>query len=101
MKFSDAKECNGWRHLTVGCIRRHRHERNFSGAKSFNDDLSKWYVSSANDMMSTMFSGVKEFNDDISQWDVSGVIDMSAMFSHGACESVQRRPLQVVRIKRK
>ena len=44
--------------------------------------LSKWYVSSANDM-SAMFSGTKEFNGDISQGDVSDVIDMSVMFSGG------------------
>ena len=37
----------------------------FSGVKAFNGDLSKWYVSSANDM-SEMFSGVKVFNGDIS-----------------------------------
>ena len=67
----------------------------FSGVKVFNGDLSKWYVSSANDM-SVMFSGAKALNDDISQWDVSDVIAVGCIRRHRHernvfwCESVQR-----------
>ena len=85
----------------MGCIRRHRHDHNVFWCESVqHGDLSKWYVSSANDM-SAMFSGVKAFNDDISQWDVSGVIDMSAMFSGVKAFNGDLSTIQVVRIQRK
>ena len=38
-------------------------------------DLSKWDVSSVQDM-SRMFSSAESFDNDISEWDVSSVIDM-------------------------
>ena len=52
----------------------------FSGATSFNGDISEWDVSGVTDM-SWMFSGATSFNGDISEWDVLGVTDMSWMFS--------------------
>ena len=52
----------------------------FSGATSFNGDISSWTVSSVTDMGS-MFSGATSFNGDISSWDVSSVTDMGSMFS--------------------
>ena len=52
----------------------------FSGATSFNGDISSWDVSSVTDMGS-MFSGATSFNGDISSWDVSSVTDMGSMFS--------------------
>ena len=51
----------------------------FSGASSFNSDISEWDVSSVTEM-SNMFSGASSFNSDISEWDVSSVTDMSHMF---------------------
>ena len=51
----------------------------FSGAASFNGDISEWDVSGVTDM-SGMFGSATSFNGDISEWDVSGVTDMSQMF---------------------
>ena len=53
----------------------------FSGASSFNGDISEWNVSGVADM-SQMFGYADSFNGDISEWDVSGVADMSYMFSN-------------------
>ncbi|WP_205959915.1 BspA family leucine-rich repeat surface protein [Flammeovirga aprica] len=52
----------------------------FSEATSFNGDLSSWEVSSVTDMTS-MFSGATSFNGDLSEWEVSSVTDMTSMFS--------------------
>ncbi len=52
----------------------------FSGAASFNGDISEWDVSWVTDM-SRMFANAASFNGDISEWDVSGVTDMSDMFA--------------------
>ncbi|MEW7278318.1 BspA family leucine-rich repeat surface protein [Aquimarina sp. 2201CG1-2-11] len=51
----------------------------FSGATSFNGDLSNWDVSNITDM-SHMFNGATSFNSDISSWDTSNVIRMDWMF---------------------
>jgi surface protein len=51
----------------------------FSGATSFNSDISDWDVSNVMHM-SSMFSGATAFNQDISNWDVSNVATMTAMF---------------------
>ena len=51
----------------------------FSGASSFNQDVSKWNVSNVTDM-SFMFYCSSSFNQDVSKWDVSNVTDMSDMF---------------------
>ena len=51
----------------------------FSGASTFNQDLSKWDVSAVTDM-EHMFYGAKAFNQDVSKWDVSKVTDMKFMF---------------------
>ena len=55
----------------------------FAGADSFNGDISPWDVSGVTDM-SGMFAGASSFNGDISPWDVSGVTDMSGMFAFTA-----------------
>ena len=52
----------------------------FSGAASFNGDISEWDISWVTDM-SRMFANAASFNGDISEWDVSGVTDMSDMFA--------------------
>ena len=52
----------------------------FSGATSFNGDISDWDTSSVTDM-SGMFVQVYSFDSDISGWNVSGVTDMRGMFS--------------------
>ena len=51
----------------------------FSGATSFNGDISDWNTSSVTGMES-MFSGATSFNGDISDWNVSSVTDMIEMF---------------------
>ena len=77
----------------------------FSGATSFNGDISDWNVSSVTNMsdmfdgatafdqpldswnvssvtkMNSMFSGATSFNGDISDWNVSSVTKMDGMFS--------------------
>ena len=57
--------------------------RVFANAASFNGDISEWDVSGVTDM-SDMFAGASSFNGDISPWDVSGVTDMSGMFAGAA-----------------
>ena len=52
----------------------------FLGATAFNDDISKWDVSSMQNMFG-MFDDAVLFNGDISKWDVSRVTDMEGMFS--------------------
>ena len=50
----------------------------FSGAKSFNQNISGWDVSSVTDMWQ-MFNGFQmTFNQDLSLWDVSSVIECTA-----------------------
>ena len=51
----------------------------FSYASTFNQDLSKWDVSAATNMV-YMFSDASAFNQDLSKWDVSAVTDMKFMF---------------------
>jgi len=52
----------------------------FSGASSFNADLSGWDVSTITGM-SWMFEGATNFNGNISNWDVSNVLHMRVMFA--------------------
>ena len=52
----------------------------FTGASSFDGDLSDWNVSSVTDM-AYMFKGASSFDGDISDWDVSSVIFMNEMFN--------------------
>ena len=52
----------------------------FSGASSFNGDISEWDVSRVTDM-AYMFNDASSFNGDISDWDVSSVTRMPVMFT--------------------
>merc|ERR1719201_1105437 len=51
----------------------------FSGASTFNQDLSKWDVSKVTAMW-FMFNRASAFNQDLSMWDVSAVTVMLSMF---------------------
>ena len=52
----------------------------FSDATSFNGDISNWDTSSVANM-SNMFNGATSFNGDISGWDTGNVTNMSSMFT--------------------
>jgi surface protein len=61
----------------------------FAGARSMNDDLSQWDVSTITDMRGTFMGlstvgGGMQFNGDISTWDVSNVTSMVDMFHAAA-----------------
>ena len=51
-------------------------EDRFRGKDLFNDDISRWDVSSVHNM----FDDAHTFNRPIGDWDVSNVTDMSFMF---------------------
>ena len=51
----------------------------FSGASSFNGNISGWNVSQV-DNMNSMFNAAADFNQPLSRWNVSQVTDMSRMF---------------------
>ena len=55
----------------------------FSGASSFNGDISGWDVSSVEDM-SGMFDGAASFDQPIGTWNVSSVTDMLSMLDNAA-----------------
>ena len=55
----------------------------FSGATSFNGDISEFNTSKVVDM-SGMFLDASSFNSDIGAWDTSGVVNMSGMFRGAA-----------------
>ena len=55
----------------------------FSGATSFNSDISMWKVSRVT-TMAHMFDGATSFNGDISKWDVSHVQNMDWMLHRTA-----------------
>ena len=77
--FSGATSFNGdisdWNTSSVTGM-----ESMFSGATSFNGDISDWNTSSVTGMES-MFSGATSFNGDISDWNTSSVTGMESMFS--------------------
>jgi surface protein len=51
----------------------------FSRCTVFNEDISRWNISSCEDL-SIMFCDCKKFNQDISQWDVSNVTNVEDIF---------------------
>lgn len=51
----------------------------FSNAKSFNQEIGSWDLSSATDI-SQMFDGAEVFNHNIDNWDVSSVTKMNFIF---------------------
>ena len=57
----------------------------FKYKRDFNDDISKWNVSSVIDMHSMFYE--TPFNGDISKWNVSNVIDMCCMFKRSSFNS--------------
>ena len=60
--------------------------KNLDGIKDKNFDVSRWDVSSVEDM-SYMFMYCKNFNGNLFSWDVSNVTNMTGMF--GGCESFE------------
>ena len=58
-------------------------ENSFHPAVHFDDDISKWDVSSVTNM-DGMFFGAMRFKGDISKWDVSSVVNMGDMFRGAA-----------------
>ncbi|CAJ1958240.1 unnamed protein product [Cylindrotheca closterium] len=54
--------------------------RLFEGQSTFNEDISKWDVSSVTNM-EYLFYRATSFNQDLSLWDVSSVTNMLAMFT--------------------
>ena len=65
----------------------------FIDAKSFNDDISNWDVSSATDM-SRMFAYAKSFDGDLSKWDVS-IKRQQHVWYVPECGILQRRHLAI------
>ena len=51
----------------------------FGGAKSFNQPLDKWNVSSVMNM-EYMFCYAESFNQPLDKWNVSSVVNMDCMF---------------------
>ena len=51
----------------------------FYGSISFDSDISKWDVSSA-EHMEHMFASAESFDTDLYRWDVSRVVLMTSMF---------------------
>ena len=64
----------------------------FSGASSFNQDISTWNTTNVT-QMGSMFLNATNFNQDISSWDVSSVQNMYAMFS-GASFQPEHRSME-------
>jgi len=56
-------------------------EKRCKNAMVFNGDISRWDVSSVNNMQG-MFSNSEKFNQHLSKWNVSNVMDMSFMFEN-------------------
>lgn len=71
---------NDWDVSRVKSFQRAFYKGRNEAVSSFNDDISKWNVSSA-ETMTEMFEGANSFNINISAWDVSSVTEMVWMFS--------------------
>ncbi len=53
----------------------------FAGTHSFNQDISRWDVSSVENMAS-MFEKAKSFNQPLNEWDVRNAIFRTSMFKN-------------------
>ena len=51
----------------------------FSGASSFNIDLSRWETGAVTHVHG-MFKGTKSFNGDISTWKTGSIVNMKSLF---------------------
>ena len=72
----------------------------FSGASSFNQDVSEWDVSNVNDM-SYMFCGASSFDQDVSEWDVSKITNVSLMFDEASLcdQDISKRDVSSVQVE--
>ena len=59
----------------------------FSGANTFNGDISSWDVSSVMDM-SSMFNGANSFNQDLSRWCVTNITSAPTNFGNAGTDPV-------------
>ena len=66
----------------------------FSGAKSFNQPLNKWDVSSVNDM-SSMFDEAKSFNQSLTDWNISSAINKKFMFNKATSFNKNNSPFHI------
>lgn len=73
-RFTGTPNINEWDMSSVVSMK-----EMFSGATSFNADISGWNVSNVT-YMSSMFEEATNFNQNLTAWDISNVTNMSSMF---------------------